>query len=135
MARTRWGALLGLLVLGVLAGCNTLETMDWSFPSCPCCVGGADSCREHVVAGSLESVTSSTQTALDQLGTNVYVEGEDTDVRVSCITERGQRLTVVLNRQNTDQGAQTRLRFEWEDSPDESLETQILNRIEVRARN
>jgi hypothetical protein len=97
------------------------------------CSGG--SCRGHIVAGPPETVASSAHAALEQLGFNVVPTGEGEDIRLNTVTKAGQQLTLVLSAEQTEAGKHTRLRFEWENGPDEDTETQILNHIEVRTRD
>jgi hypothetical protein len=133
MARTRWRAGLGALVLVVLAGCETIDVR----PGLDAIARefGSDPAREHVVAGPQGTVASSAQGALERLGLSVVPTWEKDDVHLNTYTKAGQQLTVVVSRQQTDVGEQTRLRFDWEGVPDESFETKVLNRIEVRTRD
>ena len=133
MARTRGRAGLGAIVLVLvgLAGCLPLcQQCDWNV----CRVIGPDPARDHVIAGPQASVASSTQGALEQIGLNVVPTWDKDDVHLNTYTKSGQQLTVVVSRQQTDEGEHTRLRFEWEGIADENLETQILNHIEVRTK-
>jgi hypothetical protein len=134
MTRTRWRAGLGaiVVVLLALAGCDTLgKGIDWDVVTR---VVGPDPAREHVVAGSQATVASSAQTALEHLGLSVVPTWEKDDIHLNTYTKSGQQLTVVVSRQLTDAGEHALLRFDWEGVADESLETRLLNHIEVRTK-
>jgi hypothetical protein len=132
MARSRWRAGLAALVLVVLAGCETLDLQpnldELARQFRP------DPAREHVVAGSQATVASATQAALEGLGLSVIPTWDKDDIHLNTYTGAGQQLTVVVSRQPSDGGEQARLRFDWEGIANESLETQVLNHIEVRTR-
>jgi hypothetical protein len=134
MARTRWRAGLGVIVvvLVVLAGCEMVGLRPDLEPLAR--VIELDSPRDHVVAGPQATVASSAQAALEQLGLSVVPTWDGDDIHLNTYTKSGQQLTVVVSRQQTDEGEHTRLRFEWEGVADESLETQMLNHIEVRTK-
>ncbi|HXG12915.1 MAG TPA: hypothetical protein VNK04_24370 [Gemmataceae bacterium] len=88
--------------------------------------------QEQVIAGSLESVSQSTQAALSRLGLSAVVTEQGEDVRIAATTPRGQRFTVVLTREKSiDATERTRVRIEWEEGIDKELGLHILSQLVV----
>jgi hypothetical protein len=118
----------GLLCLA-LAGCSltdfNLNAQALLMPG-----GGND----RVVAGSLEAVAASTETALGELGLFVSSTREGESVRIHATGKAGQHFSLVLTRQQSDRGELTRVRFEWDNGRDEGVETQVLSKVEVQAK-
>ena len=117
----------GLICLA-LAGCDSLKNLNVDAAALLASGGG-----DRVVAGSLEVVAGSTEGALKGMGlfVNTTTEGESIRIRA---TRSGQHFSLVLTRQKSERGDMTRVRFEWDDSRDEGMETQILSQVEVQGK-
>lgn len=89
---------------------------------------------DRLVAGSLETVSQSTQGSLQKLGFNVVATPEAEAVRLSCSTRANNRFDVVLTRVRSQQGEQTRVRIEWKGAVDEKIGLQIFEQLEVQNR-
>lgn len=102
------------VVLLATAGC-TLEQFRVNV------LGLSSDTSGHVIAGSLESVTSSTQGTLRQMG--LFVESKKTGdtVRLTSKTQTGRTFSLVLRRQKTEHGEQTRINIEWEKDRDDAF--------------
>jgi hypothetical protein len=117
----------GVLML-LLTGCAGTDFFSANFLQ----AGGGG--RERVVAGSLESVSQSTQATLRQLGFATVLTEEAQGVRIACTTQAGRRFFLLLTRVQTDKGESTRIAVEWEGSPDERTSVQVLSQVESQHR-
>jgi hypothetical protein len=114
---------IGLLVAGV-AGCASLDISGlFSFES-------DSSGKDRVIAGSLESVAYSTQATLNQMGLATVVSRKAETVRISSRTSSGASFAMVLTREKTKDGEQTRVRIEWDGAADEPMAGQILAKLQ-----
>jgi hypothetical protein len=104
----------GAVVLLAVGGC-TLDQFRVNFLGLSPDAGG------HLVAGSLESVEASTTGILRQMGLFVTSSRAGETVRLSGATRTGRRFTLVLRRQKTEQGEQTRVNIEWQNERDDNF--------------
>jgi hypothetical protein len=131
MAMTRAnGMVCAAAVLLLAAGCESMHEFQISAAALLLPTPG-----DRVVAGSLETVSVSTQDALRGLGLSVTVAHEGEAVRLRAAGPAGQQFDLVLTRSTGEHGELTHVRFEWEHDRDESVEMQILSQVEVRSRN
>src|SRR5262249_11129665 len=94
-------AVAGLLALSV--GCQSLD-LDLKLFDKGAPVG------DRVVTGSLEAVAQSTQANLTKLGLAAEITKQGEAYYVTSRTSTGARFTLVLTREQTAQGEQTRVR-------------------------
>jgi hypothetical protein len=87
---------------------------------------------ERMVAGSLESVSQSTQGTLRQLGLSATVREVGGDIRIASQTLGGDRFELVLTAVKTDKGESTHVRVEWENAKDEKLHLQLLSQLDAK---
>jgi hypothetical protein len=99
------------LLLGTVSGC-TLDSMSLN-------VFAANTERESVWYGSLETVSATAQKTLRDTGVFVNVNKDGEAVRIKSCTKEGKKFTLVLNRVSTSAGERTKVRIEWEDQADE----------------
>jgi hypothetical protein len=118
-----------VLLLGA-AGCDSLHEFQFSAAALLSPAPG-----DRVVAGSLETVSASTQDALRGLGLMVTATREGEAVRLKAAGPAGQHFDLVLTRSTGEHGELTHVRFEWERDRDESMEMQILSQAEVKSRS
>jgi hypothetical protein len=132
MAMTRASGVVcaAAVLLLAAAGCDSLHEFQFSAAALLAPTGS-----DRVVAGSLESVTASTQDALRGLGLSVTATREGEAVRLRAAGQSGQHFDLVLTRTTSEHGELTHVCFEWERDRDESMEIQILSQVEVRARS
>lgn len=127
---TRWKgfACAGGLALVLLSGCASLDLSGFF------ALQGQATGHDRVVAGSLEAVAQSTQTTLTQMGLAATVNRKGEAVYISSKTAGGARFTLVLTREKTKDGEQTRVRVEWEGVSDEQTSLKLLGQIETQVR-
>jgi hypothetical protein len=118
------------ILLLTAAGCDSLHEFQFSAKALLSPVGS-----DRVVAGSLDSVSASTQDALRGLGLSVTATREGEALRLRATGASGQHFDLVLTRSANEHGELTHVRFEWERDRDESMELQILSLVEVRGRS
>ena len=114
----------GLVVL-LLAGCASFDLVG--FLSLPSQTTG----RDRVVAGSLEVVAQSAQASLTQMGLAATVNRQGEAVSIVSKTAAGAKFTLVLTREKTKDGEQTRVRVEWDGASDEQMGFQLLAQLEA----
>ena len=129
---TRASGLVGAIVILLLAaaGCDSLHEFQFSAAALLSPAGS-----DRVVAGSLDTVSLSTQDALRGLGLSVTATQEGEAIRLRAASPSGQHFDLVLTRTESEHGELTHVRFEWERDRDESMELQILSQVEVRGRS
>jgi hypothetical protein len=88
---------------------------------------------ERVVAGSLESVSLSTKSRLEQLGLSAAVTNREGEVRIASTTRAGARFVLVLTRVQGEKGESTRMRVEWADKVDGQAGVQVLSMLEAQS--
>ena len=91
--------------------------------------------RSRVVAGSLESVSRSTQGTLRQLGLQAEARQDGDTVRIASSTKSGANFTMVLTREKSGDSERTRLRIEWAGAPEDQTGFQILSEVATRGRS
>jgi len=84
-----------------------------------------------VVAGSLEVVAQSAQASLTQMGLAATVNRQGEAVSIASKTAAGAKFTLVLTREKTKDGEQTRVRVEWDGASDEQMGFQLLAQLEA----
>lgn len=127
MRPARWGICAVAVALLVVAGCAKSGFLQMNFFQ--------QTGPDRVVAGSLESVTRSTQGSLQELGIGVVAQPEGQSVRLKCRTKTGVEFSMVLASANNDQGQQrTHVRIEWEKGRDDQTGSMILGQLDVASR-
>jgi hypothetical protein len=112
----------------LLAGCASFDVVSYlSLQSAP--VG-----RERVVAGSLEAVAESAKTSLGQMGLAASVNRKGEAISIASKTPGGAKFTLVLTREKTKDGEQTRARVEWDGARDEQIDLKLLAQLETLGR-
>jgi hypothetical protein len=122
MGRLVSAALAGVLLL---AGCNSAN-MAGLFA-----LRSDASGRDRVLAGSLETVAKSAEGSLTELGFVVATTRQGDTIRIASKTAAGAKFTLVLTRQMTKDGEQTRARIEWDGAGDDQAGFQILGKLET----
>jgi hypothetical protein len=114
-------------VLFILAGCNSAGTFNllaWQSPA----NGG-----ERVVAGSVESVSQTTQATLRELGLAAVVTNQGGVVTITSTSPTGARFDVVLSQEKTKDGERTRVRLKWDGASDDQTGTHLFSRLEFQS--
>lgn len=109
----------------LVAGCDQISSM-----SSYLAVESEPNGRERVVAGSVEQVAITTANALGGLGCTTTTTTAAEEIRVNAKTAHGDKFTVVLKGIQDQNGAQTRVRIEWESAPNDQFGFQVLGRLE-----
>lgn len=82
--------------------------------------------KGYVVAGSAESTALALQTSLKGLGVSAVATPQGDDIHIASQTPKGDKFALVLTRVQGQQGESTRVRFEWENGPDEQTRTHVM---------
>jgi hypothetical protein len=136
MLWAKWRGCVGGVVLLFLMGCAGQQFVGFGlFQSAN---GG-----EYTVAGSAESVALTMQANLRQLGLSADVTQQGEDIRVASKTRNGDKFALVLKHVKSQNGevppsaemGLTRVRFEWENGPDEQTRTHVLASLNVQSTN
>lgn len=90
--------------------------------------------RDRVIVGSLETVAQSAQTSLGQMGLAATVTRKGEAIYIDSKTPSGAKFTLVLTREKTKDGEQTRARIEWDGASDEQTGFQLLGQLEAIGR-
>jgi len=118
----------GGLAVVLLAGCASFDLVSvFSLPS-------QTTGRDRVVAGSLEVVAQSAQTTLGQMGLAVTTNRKGEAIYIDSKTSSGAKFTLVLTREKTKDGEQTRARVEWDGARDDQTGFQLLAQLEAFGR-
>ena len=128
MARASGGSCAIGIVLLLLAGCSVPEFFNAYF------VQGTDGGGDRVVAGSVESVSQTTQGALRTLGMRADVMQDGTDVRIASKTSQGNGFVMVLSRVQNEKGESTKVHMEWEKNADQQTGGKIFTEIDAQSR-
>jgi hypothetical protein len=115
------------VALLAVAGCNKSGFLQANFFQ--------QSGPDRVVAGSLESVTGSTQHSLQELGIAVVAQPDGQSMRLKCRTKTGVEFSVVLTSANNGQAQQTHVRIEWEKGRDDQTGSMILGQLDVKSQS
>jgi hypothetical protein len=112
----RKGTGLGVLSLIVAAGCGSIDVRgrDFAFQGRTTPLGaqgGAAILGNQVVQGTVDEVAASMQASLEALGMTAVVIQDGDQVSVKGKRPDGKELAFVLQREQTAQGQQTRVRL------------------------
>jgi hypothetical protein len=91
--------------------------------------GGSD----YVVAGTADNVAASLQASLKRVGLSAVITEQGEDIRVASKTLKGDKFAMVLTRVKNPQGESTRVRFEWENGPDEQIRTHVVTSLQTQS--
>lgn len=119
----------GLFLCLSAAGCASADAFSLFF------LQSTTTGRDRVVAGSVESVSRSTQAALTELGFTAIVSEQAGVVRITSSTRTGQKFALVLRREKKDPGEYTRVHLEWEGTGDDQAGFQIMSQVESQRRS
>jgi hypothetical protein len=111
------------LCLVLVTGCRYLETSRLRLEA----YGDGD----RVLAGSLESVSRSTQASLSESGLLASTTRNGDTVRIESKSRSGYHFTLILTREKSNESQQTRVHIEWKDGKDEQEGFQILSQLET----
>ena len=118
----------GGLAFVLLSGCTSLDLTGFF------ALQGQNVGHDRVVAGSLEAVAQSTQTTLTQMGLIATVNRKGEAIYISSKTAGGAKFSLVLTREKTKDGEQTRVHVEWDGASDEQTSLKLLGQIEAQIR-
>jgi hypothetical protein len=118
----------GGLVLVFLAGCASIDVAGFF------ALQNQASGHDRVIAGSLEAVAQSAQTTLSQMGLAATLNRKGEAIYISRKTSRGAKFTLVLSREKTKDGEQTRIHVDWDGASDEPISLQVLAQLETLSR-
>jgi hypothetical protein len=127
---TRWKGFVcaGGLAFVLLAGCASMDLSGFF------ALQGQTAGHDRVIAGSLETVAQSTQNMLTQMGLAATINRKGEAIYISSKTAGGAKFTLVLTREKTKEGEQTRVRVEWDGASDEQTSLKLLGQIEAQSR-
>ena len=111
------------LFLVLLAGCTGLELSRL--------LVAESSDGDRVLAGSLESVSRSTQASLSEMGLLASTTRNGDTVRIESKSRSGYHFTLMLTREKSDEGQQTQVHLEWKEGKDDREGFQILSQLET----
>ncbi len=118
----------GGLMFVLLAGCASFDLVSFF------ALQSQASGRDRVVAGSLETVAQSAQTTLSQMGLAATVNRKGEAIYVASKTAAGAKFTLVLTREKTRDGEQTRVHMEWDGASDDQTGFHVLAQLEALGR-
>jgi hypothetical protein len=139
---TRWKGLVcaGGLAFLLLAGCASFDVAGFPILGRFQTVGYDVSLqsptpgRDRVVAGSLEVVAESAKTSLSQMGLAATVNRKGEAIHIASKTAAGAKFTLVLTREKTKDGEQTRAHVEWDGARDDQIDFKLLAQLETLGR-
>ncbi len=126
MPWARWRSCVGSVVLLSLMGCAG-QQFAGIFQATGS--GGSD----YMVAGSANSVAASLEASLKHVGLSAVITEQGEDIRVASKTLKGDKFALVLTKVNNQQGESTRVRFEWENGPDEQIRTHVVTSLQAQS--
>ena len=128
MPWANWRSCVGSVVLLCLMGCAGQQFAGFGMfqSSGP---GGSD----YVVAGSADSVAASLEASLKHVGLSAVITEQGEDIRVASKTLKGDKFALVLTKVKNQQGESTRVRFEWENAPDEQIRTHVVTSLNAQS--
>ena len=126
MPWARWRSCVGSVVLLSLMGCAG-QQFAGIFQAAGS--GGSD----YVVAGSANSVATSLEASLKHVGLSAVITEQGEDIRVASKTLKGDKFALVLTKVKNQQGESTRVRFEWENGPDEQIRTHVVTSLQAQS--
>jgi hypothetical protein len=84
---------------------------------------------DGVVVGKLDDVALSAQAKLQRLGLKVTMTREGEAIHLASTTRSGATFKLVLTREMTAQGEQTRVKLQWGSGYDQAAAVQILAEV------
>jgi len=126
MPWARWRSCVGSVVLLSLMGC-----VGQQFAGIFQATGSGGS--DYVVAGSANSVAASLEASLKHVGLSAVITEQGEDIRVASKTLKGDNFALVLTKVKNQQGESTRVRFEWENGPDEQIRTHVVTSLQAQS--
>ena len=126
MPWARWRSCVGSVVLLTLMGCAG-QQFAGIFQAAGS--GGSD----YVVAGSANSVAVSLEASLKHVGLSAVITVQGEAIRVASKTLKGDKFALVLTKVKNQQGESTRVRFEWENGPDEQIRTHMVTSLQAQS--
>jgi hypothetical protein len=126
MPWARWRSCVGSVVLLSLTGCAG-QQFAGIFQAAGS--GGSD----YMVAGSANSVAASLEASLKHVGLSAVITEQGEDIRVASKTLKGDKFALVLTKVKNQQGESTRVRFEWENGPDEQIRTHVVTSLQAQS--
>ena len=126
MPWARWRSCVGSVVLLSLMGCAG-QQFAGIFQAAGS--GGSD----YVVAGSANSVAASLEASLKHVGLSAVITEQGEVIRVASKTLKGDKFALVLTKVKNQQGESTRVRFEWENGPDEQIRTHVVTSLQAQS--
>lgn len=124
MRRLRGMVCASAVICVLLAGCASVDLVSFF------AVQSQASGHDRIVAGSLEVVAQSAQSALTKLGLAATMNRKGEAIYITSKTAAGSKLTLVLTREKTKDGEQTRVHVEWDGPSD----VQVLAELEALGR-
>jgi hypothetical protein len=106
------------MLLGGLSGCTLNATNLNLF--------AASTDSEQIVAGSLESVSTSAEDSLRQMGVFVNKSRDGESVRLRSSTKDGKQFNLVFTNVKRPNGDRTRIRIEWDSQADTNFWLQLV---------
>jgi len=111
-----------------LVGCDSVTWfIKGDFPN------GDPSSDGSVVVGKLDDVALSAQAKLQGLGLKVNMTREGEAVHLASATRSGAAFKLVMTREMTAQGEQTRIKLQWGNGYDRAAAVQILSEVAPKA--
>ncbi len=126
MSWARWRSCVGGVVLLSLMGCAGQQ-----FAGIFQAAGSSGS--DYVVAGSANSVAASLEASLKHVGLSAVITEQGEDIRVASKTLKGDKFALVLTKVKNQQAESTRVRFEWENGPDEQIRTHVVTSLQAQS--
>jgi len=120
MPWAKWWSCVGGIVLLFFTGCAGQQFSGLGLFQSAAGEGAA-----YVVAGSPETTAVALQASLKRLGVSAVATPQGQDIRIASHTPKGDKFALVLTRVQGQQGESTRVRFEWENGPDEQTRTHV----------
>jgi hypothetical protein len=84
---------------------------------------------DGVVEGKLDVVAVAMQAKLSRLGFNMVLTHEGEAIHLTSTTKNGATFTLVLTREQTAQGEQTRIKLQWGNGYDREAAVQIQSEV------
>jgi hypothetical protein len=128
MAGGRWRTRVGGVALMFLMGCAGQQFAGLGIFQSADGEGSA-----YLVAGSPESTAVALQASLKRLGVSAVATPQGQDIRIASNTPKGDKFALVLTRVQGQQGDSTRVKFEWENGPDEQTRTHVEASLKAHA--
>jgi len=129
MAGGKWRSWVGCVALILQMGCAGQQ-----FAGIGLFQGAGGEGSAYVVAGSAESTAVALQASLKRLGVSAVATQQGQDIRIASNTPKGDKFALVLtNTYVQNQGDMTRVKFEWENGPDEQTQTHVLASLNAQA--